>query len=577
MNIPEVNIPDVLNSPLTFGIEFEPAKVQYETFDKKYLVDGSKIDRKASITLEHTLAHTYFNKFEDSDRICMSNIEFVLGVFGYDNTKKFLSDDIYHRDEIYEEIVDDIMTLIKTGDFEKLRIFKELNPEDMDAPAGIFPKNKNSYIKCEFNDENKISSIYEKYKNNDRDVIEMLKNHPIKFVYEPIGSGNLENVEKLIQEHEGMTQITIGTNYAYLQPIFQKYSYLDLFNKSLIDLSIYTKSIDSSIKHKDLYIYEIFKGFILMIIYVCIKYETQRIKNAIEGPKTYFKAMVLKPRSDLYVSLLQLKRYYGEKTIENMFNLFKNSLEKRMELLYYTNIEEEEGKGITKTPINKEELSLLHDIFLSNGDNAKARLYNQLFFRFKKDIVCNGKNLSDVYNKYMWLTNERKAFAAKKYLDQYIQLLDNCIIVDMYYILLCLENPVKCIYISSFGNIDIHKPGFYISKLEDHSVFDQYGIERFETHHSCLFQEIPSIEDILIDGTIKLSSPPLELFELYNSDSNCIIEFRAPYGFIDPGSLVRHYTLSALNDELLNPFFNVLKEEYKKYLISLIKRNERHI
>jgi len=543
ISIPEV--PDVLNSPLTFGIEFEPGKLHYQTqlITQKYFIDGKKDNKKLSVTHEETMSHTLFKKLEKKNNLCASNIEFVFGIFPYHNMINFFSDDKYFSEEIQKEITENEKTLRETGDYKKLRFLKfvkkdedddeEDEDEDDDDKDDGFPKNSdydNDYVNCML--DITLNDLRKSYDNPYKKEHIRQKYMPIEFVYEDM------NIDKL-KEYTGVSQITIGTNYAYLIPIFKRFSFYDVFKSSLELFDSYTRVMKKIEKSKK-YIYEIFKGFILYIIYFCLVHETYHIKSEIEKV-VYFKAMVLKPRSELYNSFLKLKEKYGG-IFDDFIKDFKLLLEKRIKLIM--NIE-------------KDEL-----IRVFNESKNRGRLNSAIFKSFKLNRVCGDKKLSDLYKD--------------KDEHSYKLLLNNCVCIDLYYILLCIENPVECVYISDFGNQvkTLLKPGFYhVIKEEDDDDFMEIrlglaGITFSKVSNSNVLGYIPYL-DISFETVRELHSP-MEVFELLGSDSNCIIEFRSPYTFIK-GEHVKgkHYTLSNLNTDLVHNFFEILKKEYREYLNKL--------
>ena len=551
-----MSILEHLNTSITLGIELEPGQIHTD-YQQKVIYNHDTLLIKA----EYTGAHTVFQKekLKGNFPICDSNIELVFGVYKYDTLEEFLNSGDIGIDAIIEEIYEEFgvfkryilerpdinLFLYEAINYEKEPSFRLLNILD-DKIGDLLPIQKNPhkdfYINC---DKNPLitQEIYDLIRLGDKDTIDMIsKFKPIKFIYEPLDKSKLETFT-------GIPQITIGINYAFLVPIFEKYAEnIDIFESVLFVFNKYTKQVplwvSKNIESKDKMMvsidYEVFKGFIILIIYTCILHNIYHVIPAKD--KKYFKAHFhIKPRTELHSSYQQLILKYPY-----VFDLLDISYE-----LFIYNLD-----------LNPKNLEILKQI-LELKEERNNRYYS--ISMFKNNLYGD---FTQIYKDY-----QNKKIPQSIYSD----ILYKRSLIDIVYQLYLIKNPDISVYVET-SDYDTLNTGFYdISgqevNIKGNNVFaDVYAID--EKLINATFVETANIFALSSTITYEINKDTGEIitikgekssdiFEFISKDENVIIELRSPHNFI--GKREKIVNVLNLGNDLIKPFLVQLRKIIIKY------------
>jgi hypothetical protein len=256
----------MFESPLTFGIEFESGKIQYDTREG---YDGKKIfeEGKLNVTLEFFSNHM--------PRQCFYNIEFVLGVYEVPRLKQFLLEKRYYIDDIREDL--HAAKRFLSSHAGNLRWLVDKTEEKADA----------LYSDC---------SLSEPSAEDER------------YAYAPYVDG---------MAVDGDPQVTLGVNYSFFLPLLQEYdrssTFLEMFSYVVDDLE-FPESIEESL---------VIRNFIAVLCYYCYQTSESFIPDM-----PYFKALfTIKPRTNPAKSYALLKEKYP--SMENVILQLYQKLSQR--------------------------------------------------------------------------------------------------------------------------------------------------------------------------------------------------------------------------------------------------------
>ncbi len=252
----------LLNTELTFGVEFEPGHVLHYYYDEKESEEHYNREPLYKTDKFETTLEKYVNYYKDLDiESCPYNLELVFGVYKYPTIKDFLDDRIYHTNDIKKDI----------DSFNS-----DFVVEHKDRIRSLVTSDEN--IKTLYSDcalliprQDKSNLSYTSYFDN-RDSIPLV----------------------------GSPQITLGMSYAFFYPLME---YVKDVRKD-VDLSL------NILSELNMNMSCVVEGFLLSIIYYCLVHSIYVPK---EDGSSYFKASFLfKPRTNFAISYQKLKENYPE-------------------------------------------------------------------------------------------------------------------------------------------------------------------------------------------------------------------------------------------------------------------------
>jgi hypothetical protein len=277
-------ISEIMNTELTFGVEFEPAHVLQYYYDEKE--KDTHYNREVLYSKEkfETTLEKYVNYYEGLDiSSCPYNLELVFGVYKYNTIREFLGDKNYHTDEIKNDI----------DSFNRDFVI-----EHKDSIRSLIRDNR---------DDRDRDEKYELYSDCSLKTPRVGNS---KFSY----TSYFENRDSI--PLVGTPQITLGMNYAFFYPLMNYVK--DVRNDVRLSLDIFSKFNKMDLN-------DVIKGFLLSIIYYCFI-------DAIYVPErnSYFKAAFLfKPRSNFAISYQKIKEKYPEieSNLQDIYSMLNSSYE----------------------------------------------------------------------------------------------------------------------------------------------------------------------------------------------------------------------------------------------------------
>lgn len=256
----------ILEDPITFGIEFEPGYMLQYFLTKEE--EEAHYDRESIYKVGKL--NTTLETFHGQQGSCSYNIELVLGVYEVPKLRNFLMDKTFYTEEIKTDL-----GLFQTEFIEQHR----------DRLMSLF-RNKVGYIP-----DGLVGGLF-KDCGRTEEATEHSKQVYAKYY-----------INKDIIPIQGVPQVTIGTSYAFFLPILYETGDKDLELFSAILSNLMEKVNLTGMSREEAMVIE---GFFATLLYSCVKhYSSQLVRHP------YFKAaFTLKPRSNPASSYRQLLLHY---------------------------------------------------------------------------------------------------------------------------------------------------------------------------------------------------------------------------------------------------------------------------
>jgi hypothetical protein len=541
----------ITETEFTYGIEYEPTKLQYydhngdKHYDREiiYEIDNLKVTIE-EFNYKDFLGEIDLTEEEDikyDKNTCRYNLELSYGIYRHSNIYEFLNSKDKINDDLYdiEDLTDFFIQFIEKDnkEFEKLRklyLYK----------GGPIHENQ-SYNNC---------AMTEFYSSDS------------KIYY--------EKQLPFINEIKGRPQITIGMSYGYFPDLINA-----IYNKNkpsyyLIYQEYVSKMIERTGEITDQHL--ILFGFMLVIIYssqVSAHFFPQKmdlpsdnvenielIKDIYKKGSKYLKAKFsFKPRSNLAESYNFLINEYSEMRsyIHHFYDLVNEMLESSIQSLEKYFYKDKRIPSLTSYHY-QDILQYKLDILRMIENNSLRELLE------KCDQFFTKKNIESK----IWFMTYVIVFKIEDNLSE--DILRFFTLLNMHCLLYKVFHPIKVAKIIVLKKEKIHS---------DCKVLDNYSY-LYEGDHKKKIDRMRKdriIDIIGIYNYANLEDAPIlkyyhglnyictdfraEIFEMIPENSNIIIELRSPEKFTDNVNLYKSIQLDQLSD-LIELVFNRLKSVF---------------
>ena len=558
LTLSEDDLKDLLNTPFSYGIEFEPSFLQYydhnqsrRHYDRETIFPVTDDEKKENPTLNVTIEKIHRDEDKEDKLSCEYNLEIDIGPF-FTTLGSFLE-----RGHILKEMSDmeasDVPEIEQgLSQFRKYieldnktyldMLAKKRKSEDVDKNVGNF--------RTEYSDQNTIKTIMDGIKNkkllSDKYYRDCARNIRADMTYNEIIYAPV-----MYQNIKGKPQMTIGMSYIFI-PILLDH-FVNKYGQKIIyfDEELYDEIFYGFMKRRETALSDmsilVLKGFLYVINYVSFMSSIYTSKRA-GGKYSYFKsAFYLKPRTNLASSYMHLVKKYPDlngsidiimNVIGNLVNLWRGKLSRAygvdMPEFVYNGI-----KGSTKTDKKPSITSFYNykmQVFTMIGSSNDI-MRNIITESNEQDYKCREEDnemfqTEFIINKYRFYRPVDKTFIKKVLiLIQYFTLLKS------YMMVYDIIHPVTVIKINIPDKNKIGKDcymldGYLYSYIEgrDRILADlmiNEGVIQKIAEYPYAGQppvlEYPIRSD---EGRVVCTNDRQEMFEWVSEDSNVIMELR---------------------------------------------------